>query len=143
MVLFDGNDRMTVFYHSHRVVYSECTLGDHVYHARYLDLLEEARGEFFRHLGTTFRQWQERDTIFPVVECRLRYQLPAHYDDTLRLGLWVTLAERVRLNFGCQILNQAGAVVLKGETFHACTTIAGKPQRLPASLLAALGPYLG
>ena len=39
------------FVHRHRVTYSECTVGDHIYHSRYLDLLEAARGEFMRHAG--------------------------------------------------------------------------------------------
>jgi len=135
----------TIYYHFHRVVYSECTLADHIYYARYLDILEAARGEFFRHLGSSLLAWQGRDTIFPVVECHLRYKTPARYDDTLRIGLWVTWAERVRLNFAFHILNQAGALVLEGETLHACTRVGGKPKRLPEPFLSALragGYYL-
>jgi acyl-CoA thioesterase FadM len=41
------------FCHTHRVTYAECTVGNHVYHSRYLDLLEAARGEFIRSLGAT------------------------------------------------------------------------------------------
>ena len=55
------------FRHSHRVSYAECTVGNHVYHSRYLDWLEAARGEFIRALGATVLQWQERDAIFPVI----------------------------------------------------------------------------
>ena len=40
-----------VFKHQHRIIYAECTVGNHVYYARYLDMLEEARGEFFRQAG--------------------------------------------------------------------------------------------
>jgi len=29
-----------MFVHTHRVTYAECTVGNHIYHARYLDLLE-------------------------------------------------------------------------------------------------------
>src|SRR5215510_4202835 len=97
------------FSHIHRVSYAECTLGNHIYYSRYLDLLETARGEFFRSLGTTFLKWQEQGTIFPVVECRIRYRAPARYDDVLRIEVWPTLADKVRLNFSCQIVNEAGA----------------------------------
>src|SRR5882724_12051566 len=96
-----------VFRHTHRVTYAECTVGDHIYYARYLDLLEAARGEFFRQLGVTFLEWQVRDTTFPVIECRLRYKSPARYDDVLAIEVWPTLAEKVRLNFSYRILNQA------------------------------------
>src|SRR5512137_1343244 len=97
-----------VFQHPHRVTYAECTVGNHVYYSRYLDLLETARGEFFRHLGVTFQQWQERDFLFPVIECRVRYQAPARYDDVLSIEVWPTLVSRARLNFGARILHQRG-----------------------------------
>jgi len=55
-----------IFTHTHRVTYAECTIGNHVYYARYLDLLETARGEFFRALGMTFQQLHDNGTVFPA-----------------------------------------------------------------------------
>ena len=81
------------FVYLHRVPYSLCTLGNHVYYSRYLDILETARGEFFREFGTTFQQWQEGGTIFPVIECHLKYKSPARYDDLLRVELSIATAE--------------------------------------------------
>lgn len=131
-----------VFRHQHRVVYAECTLGNHVYYARYFDLLEAARGEFFRSLGTTFLTWQERDKTFPVIECRVRYKTPARYDDVLTIEIWVTAAERVRLNFAYRILNQANTLVLEAETFHVCSGVDEKLKRLPEELAALLRPFV-
>jgi acyl-CoA thioester hydrolase len=130
-----------IFHHCHRVTYSECTLGNHVYYSRYLEILEIARGEFFRQLGSTFLQWQEQDTIFPVVECRLRYKAPARYDDLLKIEIWLTSLERIRVNFAYRILNQEN-LLLEGETFHVCTGIDEKPKKLPAELQLLLKPYL-
>jgi acyl-CoA thioester hydrolase len=131
-----------VFRHIHRVTYAECTLGNHIYYSRYLDLLEAARGEFFRQFGSTLLQWQERDVIFPVVECRLRYKSPARYDDMLTIELWPTAIEKVRLNFSYRVVNQNGALILEAETFHVCTSLNEKPKRLPEELVAKLQPYL-
>ncbi|HWX22714.1 MAG TPA: thioesterase family protein [Candidatus Binatia bacterium] len=133
---------MSGFYYSHRVTYAECTLGNHIYYGRYLELLEAARGEFFRHLGSSLLTWQDQDTVFPVIECRLRYKSPAHYDDLLRIEVWPTQAEGARLSFAYHILNQTGALVLEAETSHACTHVAGKPRRLPPELVAALQAHL-
>jgi len=127
-----------VFQYVHRVTYSECTAGNHVYYARYLDLLEAARGEFFRHLGTTFRGWQEQGTIFPVLECRLRYLAPARYDDLLTIEVWVTLAQRVRLNFAYRVLDDSGGLIVEAETLHVCTGLDEKPKRLPEELRGRL-----
>ena len=126
----------------HRVTYAECTVGNHIYYARYLDLLEAARGEFFRSLGATFQHWQDQDVIFPVVECHLRYKSPARYDDQLTIETWLTLAAKVRLNFGYRILNASGAAILEAETLHVCTSMDEKPKRLPEELLARLTPYV-
>jgi acyl-CoA thioester hydrolase len=130
------------FRHTHRVTYAECTVGNHVYHSRYLDLLEAARGEFIRSLGSTVLQWQENDMIFPVIEARLNYRFPARYDDLLAVEVRVTAIEKVRLNFGHRILNQNGKLILEAETFHVCTGVDEKPKRLPEELVAKLKPFL-
>lgn len=131
-----------IFRHVHRVTYAECTLGNHTYYARYLDLLEAARGEFFRHLGLTFVQLQDQDCIFPVIEARLRYRGAARYDDLLTVELWLTTAERVRLNFAGRILGPEGKLLVEGETLHVCTNLTDRPKRLPEDLLQRLQPYL-
>lgn len=123
------------FCHQHRVSYAECTVGNHIYHSRYLDLLEAARGEFMRSLGSTVLACQEADYIFPVIEARLRYKYPARYDDLLHIEVWPSLLAGVRLNFGHRILRADGRLILEAETFHACTTRAEKPRRLPPELV--------
>jgi acyl-CoA thioester hydrolase len=122
-----------IFQYSHRVTYSECTLGNHVYYSRYLDILETVRGEFFRQLGTTFLKWQQQDVIFPVVECRLRYKAPARYDDLLTIETWLTSLAPIRINFAYRILNRQN-LLFEAETFHVCTGLDEKPKKLPADL---------
>lgn len=131
-----------LFRHTHRVTYAECTIGDHIYHSRYLDLLEAARGEFMRSLGSPVLELQAADLIFPVIEAHVRYKFPARYDDALTIEVWLTRVQRVRLNFGHRILNQDGKLILEAETFHACTSRAEKPKRLPEELAARLAPFL-
>jgi acyl-CoA thioester hydrolase len=130
------------FRHAHRVTYAECTVGNHIYHARYLDLLEAARGEFLRSLGTTVLELQERDCIFPVIEARVRYKAPARYDDLLTIEVWVAAAEKIRVNFAHRVTNQAGKLILEAETFHVCTSRADKPKRIPEELAVQLKPHL-
>ncbi len=132
----------SIFTHTHRVTYSECTLGDHIYYSRYLDLLEAARGEFFRNLGLSFLQLQQRQIAFPVIEARLLYKAPARYDDLLSIQLWLTAAERIRLNFSYRIVNQNQTLILQAATQHISVSLADdKPLRLPADLLTLLQPY--
>lgn len=129
------------FIHEHRVTYADCTVGNHVYYGRYLDVLESARGAFFRHAGIPFLQLQQQEIIFPVVECHLRYKAAARYDDILAVSVWPALVERVRLNFGYRI-DRGDTLILTGETHHVCTGLDEKPRRILPAVMAALNPFL-
>ena len=131
-----------VFHYAHRVTYAECTMGNHIYYSRYLDLLEAARGEFFRHLGCTLLHWQAQDTVFPVIECRLRYKSPARYDDVLDIELRVIEAEGLRLSFDHRVRREHGLVLVEAETFHVCASCQDKPKRLPKELIEKVRPYI-
>ena len=130
-----------IFSYQHRVTYSECTLGNHIYYARYLDILEAARGELFRAAGLNFVDLQNQDFIFPVTDVRLKYKAPARYDDLLRVELWLTQLTRVRLTFACRILNQAQVLLVEGETGHVCTGVNEKPRRAPDDIIEKLKAY--
>jgi acyl-CoA thioester hydrolase len=129
------------FRHQHRVTYSECTLGNHVYYARYLDWLEVARGEFLRSLGLSFAELQKQEVILPVIECHLRYKAAARYDDLLNLEVWPSKVEKVRLNFGYRVTAVAGQLILEAETWHVCANLKERPKRMPEFLVARLSPF--
>lgn len=131
-----------VYRHQHRVTYGECTVGNHVYYGRYLDFLEEARGEFFRASGRTLVQWQEADVIFPVIEARLRYKAAARYDDWVIVELWVNQLEGVRIGFDYRLLTPDDRLLAEASTAHVCASLREKPRRLPPDLIAQLSPYL-
>jgi acyl-CoA thioester hydrolase len=131
-----------VFRYKYRVAYTDCTVGNHVYYARYLDILELARGEFFRDLDEPFLKWQHADTLFPVIECRLRYKSAARYDDLLTVEIGIAELERVRLSFAYRITKEGDTDVVLGSSIHACTSVNEKLKRIPDVLAAKLAPYV-
>ncbi len=130
------------FRYRHRVTYSECTVGNHVYHSRYLDLLEAARGEFLRHLGFPLLGLQEAGIIFPVIDAHLRYLRPARYDDELAIEVALIRLDGIRLGVRHRVFDGQGRILLEAETLHVCTGLNEKPRRLPADLVEALRPWL-
>ena len=130
------------FRHVHRVTYAECTVGNHIYHSRYLDLLEAARGEFLRSLGQPVLGLQEAGFIFPVIEAHLRYKRPARYDDLLHIGLSLTVLQGVRLGVLHRVERADGVLLLEAETLHVCTGLDDRPRRMPAGFVEALRPWL-
>jgi acyl-CoA thioester hydrolase len=132
----------SVFQHQHRVIYAECTIGNHVYYSRYLDMLEEARGEFFRQAGWPLLALQEGGTAFPVIAVEIAYKGPARYDDLLSIQLWLAEMRGIRLNFAFRILDANRATLAEGEARHICASLDEKPKRLPDDLCESLAPFL-
>lgn len=133
---------MALYKYTLRIPYALCTIGNHVYYSRYFDILEVARGEFFRHLGCSCQQLQEAGFIFPVVGVDLKYLRPARYDDVVMVELCVTELTRLRLTFGVRILNEAGEVLVQGQTRHVCASPDEKPRRMSPELEGKLSPFL-
>jgi acyl-CoA thioester hydrolase len=130
------------FKFQHRVTYAECTIGNHVYYARYLDILEAARGDFFRHAGAPLLPLQESGIAFPVIGLEIAYKGPARYDDLLTVELWINEMKGVRLDFGFRIVHPAGRLLAEGETRHICATTDEKPRRMPKELTERLWPFV-
>ena len=128
------------FAHKLRVTYAHCTLGNHVYYARYLDLLEAARGEFFRRLGFSCLALQQQETVFQVTECSLKYLKPARYDEELEIRLTLSDVRKVRFQFNYEIFRGAD-LLLTGSTVMVCVGTDEKPKLIPDELLDAFRPY--
>jgi acyl-CoA thioester hydrolase len=106
-------------------------------------MLEAARGEFFRFIGQPLLVWQERDTIFPVIECQFRYKAPARYDDVLGIEVKVASLDRIRLSFSYLVRDrESGRELVRATTSHVCTSTQEKPKRIPDDLAASLKPFL-
>lgn len=132
----------SVFRHQHRVTYAECTVGNHIYHSRYLELLEAARGEFMRQAGHPVLSLQNAGFIFPVIEARLWYHRPARYDDLLTVEVHLFELDALRLGIAHRVVRQDGVLVLEAETRHVCTSPEEKPRRMPKGLLGALRAWV-
>jgi acyl-CoA thioester hydrolase len=133
---------MEPFRYRHRVTYADCTVGNHIYYGRYLDLLEAARGEWFRSMSKSFDEWHHgQGLIFPVLEVQLKYRSPARYDEVLTIEVGVLEARGVRLNVGYRVVGSEGQVRAEGYTHHVCTNLEDKPRRLPPELLDRLDAH--
>lgn len=118
------------FSHRHRVSYAECTVGNHVYYARYLDILEETRGELFRTAGVPLLQLQSEGTNFPVMECRLQYRQAAKYDDLLHIDAHVSELCAARLTIVYRVTKEPDQPVFDATICYVCASVEGKPKRL-------------
>jgi len=122
-----------MFKHQIRIAYRDITVGNHVYYARYLDLLEVVRNEIFRELGHPFLILQQQNVIFPVIECSLKYHAPARYDDLLEIESVFSNVGKVQftLNF---LVKRGETLIVTAMTRHAVTNLEEKPVRMPMEI---------
>ncbi len=119
------------FSHIHRVSYAETAPSDHVYYSRYLEMIEECRGEFFRSLGCTLRSiYDEHGVQFPVRECHLKYRSSARHDDELTIAVSVSKLSGARISL-CYEITRNNTPILSADIEHGCVGAKGKPTRIP------------
>jgi len=122
-----------------RVIYGDTDQMSVVYYGNYLRYFEAGRNEFIRAKGLRYRDFEERyGLVLPVAEASVKYHSPARYDDLLTVEVTLAEARRASARFAYRIVREDGVLLATGHTVHACVDRAGKIQRMPAELLAAL-----
>ena len=108
-----------------------------VYHAHYLVYFDVGRCEYMRALGRPYASVEAEGFRLAVVEANVRYKLPAHYDDDLRVLVWLSRVQGASISFRYELRRRA-TVLATGTTRLACLDVGNRPTRLPADLLATL-----
>lgn len=114
--------------HTLRVRYSETDKMGVVYNGNYLTWFEISRTELCRNFGTTYREWEDRGFMLPVVEAHCRYKRPAQYDDLISLYCR-TPVEQIKpqsVLFEYQVCFGNAQLIAEGWTKHAFVNREGK-----------------
>src|SRR5262245_64264601 len=103
-----------------RVRYAETDQACVVYHSNYLIWFEVGRVELCRDYGFNYRDMEtEADTFLPVTEARVKYRVPARYDDEIIVRTRVTELRSRAIRFAYEGLRgDDGAALAQGETRH-------------------------
>ena len=87
-----------------RVRYAETDAMGIVYHTNYIVWFEVGRGEFFRHQGMDYADWERQAISFPVSELGARYLAPARYGDLIVVRTWVRERRSRSVTFAYEVL---------------------------------------
>lgn len=89
--------------HKLRVNYQDTDQMGVVHHANYVSWFEISRTEMMRDAGVTYRDMEELGLLLPVVDMKVKYFSPAHYDEELAIFTKVTKITPVRLAFDYEV----------------------------------------
>ncbi len=122
----------------YRVPYADTDQMRVVYYANYFVYFERLRNELIRACGLSYRAWEERGLICPVIEAYCAYRQPARYDDLIRVEGWLAWARGSRFRVEYEILLD-GEQLATGHTIHSTMTPEGLPRRVPEEIQGMLG----
>jgi acyl-CoA thioester hydrolase len=127
------------FVHRIRVRFVETDAMAIVHHSNYLHYFEETRVAYLRHIGHPFTEWRAEGLESPVLESFVQYRKPLRFDE--EVDVHVCLADVTRATFQMAYLltvddDSGPQARATGVTVHGCSTLEGRPTRLPAWLTA-------
>ncbi len=123
--------------HHVRVRYCETDRMAVAHHGSYVAWFEEARTEWMRRRGKTYREMEDEGDLLQVVEFVCRYHKPVDYDDVVAIAVRVVDVAKVSVVLAYECRRQSdGAVCATGSTKLACVGRDGRLRRLPAELSA-------
>ena len=121
--------------HRLRVRYCETDRMGVAHHGSYVAWFEEARTEWFRSRGRSYRQMEDEGAFLQVVDMKIRYLKPTTYDDELLISLRVKERKKVAITMEYEVRRADNQdLVATGETRLASVDGDGKLRRLPAEI---------
>ncbi len=120
-----------------RVYYEDTDFSGVVYHARYLHFLERGRTDFLRCLGIGQASMAAGpdSLVFVVHRMEIDFRASARMDDILTIHTVTEKAAGAKLILG-QEIRRDGMLLTSARVIVAVINPRGRPQRLPAPLLA-------
>lgn len=98
------------------VRYGETDQMGYVHHSNYAHYLEEARFDLFISHGLDIAALEQEGIILPVVSMEIRYVMPLHFGDQIRVDTSLKTDTKFKLELKYRIINQDQKLVAKAKT---------------------------
>jgi acyl-CoA thioester hydrolase len=121
------------------VAFADTDAGGVVYHTKYLEHCERARGKYFSDIGVKQKSLlTDHNIMFVVTKDIVEFHSPAKFEDTVFIETQITKITGVRIIFK-QEMYVGGVLKVTNEAFMACVDAASlKPQPIPEILTEVL-----
>lgn len=119
-----------------RVRYQEVDPMGVVHHSRYFSYFEIARVEGLRSIGLAYSDLEKKGIYMVVAKASIQFRAPAHYDEVLKIDMWVTKYNRARIDHAYKVWkDDRKTLVAEAETTLACVDRDGNLIQVPDEVL--------
>ena len=117
--------------YTHRVQYYETDQMGIVHHSNYIRWFEEARIDWMRHCGISYREMEKLGIIVPVLGVEATYRQMVHFDDLVDIKVTAAKYNGIVLEFCYEIYHQKdGKLCTTGKSRHCFLNKEAKPVSL-------------
>lgn len=126
-----------------RVRYAETDQMNVVYHGNYAQYFEVGRAEAIRNCGLSYKEIEALGVAMPIVELKIKFLRPAHYDDLLTVKTTLKeLPTNHRIEFHHEVYNEAKKLLTIGNVVLYFIDIKTKEKTtMPALMYEKLKPW--
>jgi len=122
-----------------RIRYRETDQSGRVYHANYFDWYDQARTEYLRQNGFSYKNLEESGCFLVVAEANNKYFKPIFFDELIDVRVELASLKRASMEFNYFITNkETGALLSQGWTKLGMVDKTGKIIKIPAEIVSEL-----
>ena len=103
---------------AHRVSYFETDQMGIVHHSNYIRWFEDARTDYMKQRGVSYRETESQGVIMPVVSVACSYKQSAHFDELAFVTTRIGFFNGVRLTYNYEVSGENGAILATGTSEH-------------------------
>lgn len=90
-----------------------------VHHSNYIRWFEEARVEFMRGIGISYKTMEDEGVQVPVVSVSCKYRSPATFDDIVIVKTHIQKFNGIVIELAYEVIDeQTGVIRVTGESSH-------------------------
>jgi len=128
---------------SFRVSWIDTDAAQVVHFSNYFRFFEKTEEEFYRHLGFTFTDAEDKGLWFPRIEAFCEFKKPAKFNDLLEVELTIEELKEKSIKYGFKIFNKESAILLANG--HVVVVVAdkqtGKATQIPKEIAEKLKTF--
>lgn len=109
-------DPLGSFRYTARARYYDVDAMGRVHHATYFKYFEDARTEWLRSFGLTYKEVEASGVFMPVVEVETRYRLPILYDEVFHIDILFYEKPTTRLSIFYRMNSEKGNRICEART---------------------------
>src|SRR5690606_30687995 len=126
-----------------RVRYADTDQMQFVYNGKYLEYFEVGRTEMLRESGLPYSSLEKQGYQLPLLEAKVKYIKPAHYDDLLVIKSFLNDYSLLKIKIDYKICRKdTDELIAEGYTLHVfINQITKKVVRPPDFFLEIVKPF--